>query len=358
MKDRGARKPDADAEEHVAELAHRGVGEHLLDVGLRHRDGGGEERGHRAHDGDGGERVGRQGVEPVQAAGQVDARRHHGGGVDERRHRRGTRHGVRKPDVERDLRRLPRGAGEQQQADERRHGPAAEDGGAQPVQVLREAGEVERPRELDQQEEPDQEAGVTDAVREHRLLAGGAVLFLGPPEADQQVGAQAHALPADEQQEQAVGEDEDQHRGDEEVQVGEVARHVRVVRHVADRVDVDQEAHAGHHQDHHGAQRIEPERDVDVQLAHMDPLEDHVVQRALRRQRVQPEHRQHARDEGREQHTRTDELRRRREPPPEEQVPQEAEPREQDDPAQRVDGHDVHHRSTVTSSALIVSRMR
>src|SRR5262249_32995725 len=169
---------------------------------------------------------------------------------------------------------------------------------------------------------------------------------------------QSHALPADEQEKEVVGEDQDEHRGDEEVQVGEEARHVGVVRHVADRVTVDQEPDAGHHQHHHGAQGIEPEGDVDGEPPHPDPLVDHVVQRALRGERVEAQHRQDAHDEGREDRARTDELRRRREPPPEEQIPQEAERREEHDPAQRIAGDDVHHRSTVTSSALMVSRMR
>ena len=43
---------DADAEEHEAELAHGGVGEHLLDVVLDERDRRREERGERARERD------------------------------------------------------------------------------------------------------------------------------------------------------------------------------------------------------------------------------------------------------------------------------------------------------------------
>jgi hypothetical protein len=39
-----AERADADADEHEAELAHRGVGEHLLQVVLDERDRGREER--------------------------------------------------------------------------------------------------------------------------------------------------------------------------------------------------------------------------------------------------------------------------------------------------------------------------
>ena len=49
----------------------------------------------------------------------VDAGRDHGRGVDQRGDRRRTGHGVRQPDVQRNLRRLAAGADQQQQADRR-----------------------------------------------------------------------------------------------------------------------------------------------------------------------------------------------------------------------------------------------
>ena len=130
--------------------------------------------------------------------------------------------------------------------------------------------EAERMRAAEapeEQEHAEQEAEVADAVDDERLLAGDGVLGLVVPEADQQVGAEADAFPADEQQRQVVGQDQDQHREGEQVQVGEVAREVRVVPHVADGVDVDEEADAGDHQDHHRRQRVDAEGDVDAQGA-------------------------------------------------------------------------------------------
>jgi hypothetical protein len=50
------------------------------------------------------------------------------------------------------------------------------------------------------------------------------------PEADEQVGRQADALPADVEQHVVVGEDEQEHRGDEQVEVGEEPAAVAVVR--------------------------------------------------------------------------------------------------------------------------------
>ena len=50
--DAGGERAAADADEHVAELRNRGVGEDLLDIVLRQADGGGEEGGRDADDGD------------------------------------------------------------------------------------------------------------------------------------------------------------------------------------------------------------------------------------------------------------------------------------------------------------------
>jgi hypothetical protein len=85
------------------------------------------------------------------------------------------------------------------------------------------------------------------------------------PEGDEQVGRQAHALPADVEGHEVVAEDQQQHRRDEQVQVGEEPPATRVVRHVADRVDVDQRAHAGDQQDEDRRERVEQQAGLHVQ---------------------------------------------------------------------------------------------
>ena len=59
-------------------------------------------------------------------------------------------------------------------------------------------------------------------------------------EGDQQVRREADALPADVEQQVVVAQHQQQHRGDEQVEVAEEPPPARVVRHVAERVDVDQ----------------------------------------------------------------------------------------------------------------------
>ena len=113
---RGVRA-DADADEHVAQLAHRRVGQHALDVGLDEPDRRGEDRGQHPDPGDHVEGDARPLEERVGARDEVDAGRHHGRRVDQGRDRRRALHGVREPRVERQLRRLPARPHEEEQAD-------------------------------------------------------------------------------------------------------------------------------------------------------------------------------------------------------------------------------------------------
>jgi hypothetical protein len=285
-----------DAEEHVAELADGRVGQHLLQIVLHEPDGGGEERRQRADRGDGGHHGGREHEDEVEAADEVDARGDHGGGVDERRDRRRAGHGVGQPHVEGYLRALAGAAQEEREAAERRGvdeagagqpaldavgQPADEPGreaGAerpdlhaalveQPVRAAADALEVERAGVIEQHRHGDEEAEVADAVGDEGLLARGRVLLFGEPEADEQVAAEADALPADEEQRHAVAQDEHQHREDEQVQVTKEAVERGVVPHVRGRVEVNERADPGDDEHHRARQRVDGERDVDIHRA-------------------------------------------------------------------------------------------
>ena len=180
-----------------------------------------------------------------------------------------TGHGVGQPDVERELRRFAGGTDEQQQGD-RGDDPGIELGGV--LANFREAQRVvARAQTPEEQEGSQQKAGVTDAIDDEGLLAGAGIGFFGKPETDQQVRAQPDAFPTDEQKRQVVGEHEDEHRAGEQVEVGEVAREAGLVRHVADRVDVDQKADAGDDQQHHGGESVDAKGHIDLQRPGRQP---------------------------------------------------------------------------------------
>ena len=287
-------------EEHEAELRDGREGQHLLDVVLPEADRAGEER-RRGADRRHHEARGR-GVreDPVAPHHQVDAGRHHRRRMDQRRHRRRARHGVRQPGVERDLRRLAGTPERDEQRDRRDQRPVRHQLG----RLLRDLREVHRPQPVPGQEHRHEEAEVADPVHDERLLAGVRIRLDAVPEADQQVGAESHPFPADEHHRHGAAQHQHQHEHDEEVEVREVAR-VAVVRlHVADAEQVDEAAHAGDHQRHERRQVIQPERDVDLEVARLDPLPEMDRQLVRRAGRLQLEEAGHRHREGRQHRAR------------------------------------------------------
>ena len=71
------------AQEHVAQLRNRRVGQNLFDVRLNNRNGRRKKSRHSARDRNHMHRVGRQREHKVQASQHVDAGSHHGRSVDE-----------------------------------------------------------------------------------------------------------------------------------------------------------------------------------------------------------------------------------------------------------------------------------
>ena len=130
------------------------------------------------------------------------------------------------------------------------------------------------PRRGEDEHDPEREPDVADAVDDERLLGGQRRGPLAVPEPDEQVARQAHQLPGDEDDQEVAREDQQQHREHEQVQVGEEAPVARVVAHVADRVDVDQQADRRDHDEQAGGQVVDEEPDVDHEVAGRDPGEE------------------------------------------------------------------------------------
>src|SRR5574341_1847105 len=128
--------------------------------------------------------------------------------------------------------------------------------------------EFERPDSLatqfgNQQQQAQNETEIADAIDDESLVAGDRVVVILIPEADQQVGAQPDAFPADEQKQQILAHHQQQHEKNEQVQVDEKARHALVMVHVTEGIDVNQKADAGDDQRHHRGQRVDLKRNID-----------------------------------------------------------------------------------------------
>ena len=115
---------------------------------------------------------------------------------------------------------------------------------------------------LDEQEHPDQESEVADAVDDESFLARVGSGVFEEEKADQQVRRKAHAFPAHEHQQIVVRQHQREHEEHEEVQVGEEPIIAAFMRHVPDRINMNQEADAGDHQhhDHRELVKLEAER--------------------------------------------------------------------------------------------------
>src|SRR5581483_2789575 len=88
--------------------------------------------------------------------------------------------------------------------------------------------------------------------------------------------AEADAFPSHEHQQIAAGHDQHEHLGEEEIEVGEVARVAGLVAHVANRIDVDQRPDPSHDHHHHDRERIELEGDIGADAATGHPVVDDV----------------------------------------------------------------------------------
>ena len=206
--------------------------------------------------------------EHVRAHDHVDAGGDHGGGMDQGGDRSGAFHGVRQPDVKGNLRGLAGSAEHQQQ----RNGGEES---ALHLGMLRDRGEdlaeAEGAKVGNHQEHRDEKAKIADAVKDERLLAGIRSRFTQEVKADQQVGGEAYALPADEHEQEVLRQHQRQHEKHEQIEVGEEAPVSLFVRHVADGVDVNEEAYAGDDQQHDQGQWIEQEGKIGAEGGGFDP---------------------------------------------------------------------------------------
>ena len=198
--------------------------------------------------------------------------------MNQRRNRGGTFHRVRQPDVQRELRALANRAGEQQQRDHGDRGLTEFTDARENAFVTPEVHGAEGPEHHDHAEP---EAEVADPVDDEGLLGGVTGRATLVVVADQQVRTETDCFPEEEDDHVVVGQHQHQHRKDEEREVGEEAVIPAIALHVADRIDVHQQADRCHDQQHDRSQLIGVQVDRHIERPGWNPGKEFLLDRVI-----------------------------------------------------------------------------
>ena len=121
---------------------------------------------------------------------------------------------------------------------------------------------------------PQHESQIADAIDDKSLDRGSIGAGLLEPETDQQVTCKPDTFPTEEHLHQIIRRHQHEHGEGKQREIGEEARLVRVFLHIAPAVEMDERRHRGHHHQHHGGQRVDAQRPVEIQAARLHPGQD------------------------------------------------------------------------------------
>ena len=102
-----------------------------------------------------------------------------------------------------------------------------------------------------QQKKAGRHGGIADPGHDKRFARRAPVGRIAIPESDQQIAAKPHPFPTQIKKQQIVGKNQDAHRADEEIHIGEKARIALIAAHELSGIKVYQKTDDSHHQDHH-----------------------------------------------------------------------------------------------------------
>src|SRR2546428_1303353 len=178
--------------------------------------------------------------------------------MNQRADSRGALHRIREPGVQRELGGLPDGPAEQEE------GNQGEQLGVQQADPRGDLIEPDRAELALDNKDGNEEEDVSDAVNEDRLLRGSRRFRLVVPKSDQQIRAEAHDLPENQELQEVVCGYSAEHRRREQTHLGVVARLALLLVHVSERIDKNQETEERHEDKHEGAQVVDQNRDPDL----------------------------------------------------------------------------------------------
>ena len=187
--------------------------------------------------------------------------------MNQRAHRRRAFHGVRQPGVQRELAALAGRAGEQAEAQPKQRaagyysGASGGDGNGR----LPNVGYVEGVEALggkivgleEKIDDCQQKADVADACNDECFLCRRRRRWAVVPETDEQIRRQPHQLPEDVHLHYVGGQHQPDHRGAEQGHIGVVPGETFVAVHVTQGINLNHQADARHHYQHHVGQRVQ-----------------------------------------------------------------------------------------------------
>ena len=171
----------------------------------------------------------------VEAHQQVDAGLHHGGRMQVGRHWRRRLHGIRQPEVERELGRFGEGAAQDKQ---QHHG--IERAVANDRTGRQQRRQIDDPGNGGDHQKPGKHRQPAQPRHDKRLKCCAARGLSRMIEADQQEGGDRGHLPEHEEHQEGVGDDQPQHRAHEHQHERQEAALMRVAFQVAARIEHDQ----------------------------------------------------------------------------------------------------------------------
>ena len=261
---------------HVAELGQGRVGDDPLDIVLNDTQEAHEERRDGAdHD---HKRQGRfaQFEERTHACHHKDTGGYHRGGVNQRRDRGRSLHGIRQPDVQRELRTLAHGTDEKTDTGHGQerplHDPEIKHLGRFSRCNFKHRCIVETAEMRQHQANPQRKTKVPHPVHQESLEIGVNRSWAGEPEPDEQIRNQSHRFPAEEELDEVVRHHEHEHREGEQADVGKETLVTSVLFHVPNGVDVDHQRHECDHAHHGRGQGVDQESDLKANTGNGRPL--------------------------------------------------------------------------------------